>query len=343
MLGEIVAESNYNRTTLIVSIVNWNAVDLIIQCVASVFNIIKKYPFEIVIVDNNSSDGSVQKLEEIFPSLNIIKNKFNVGYARAHNQVLSSSKSDYILLLNPDCILTDGVVDDMLDYLVSNPRVGIAGPKVLSQEGKPYRTVVKFPNLKSELAGMLRAYFPPFGSRLSKLLASSPKILCDSDEVPLSVEDTISGPFLLMNKNMLEEIGYLDEDFFLFSEENDICWRAKEKGWERIFFPDRSVYHLLGESRKKAPPEFSVYHMHRSRLIFFLKHYGKMHMILLGMIYFFFGSYALCLSSIKKTVLSKLSPKYRQTDYSAICFNVIKSVLDVFLGYNPPSAKRIEN
>ena len=316
--------------TLTVSIVNWNAGELIIKCIDSVYNTIKKHSFEVVVVDNNSTDGSIQEVEKKFPYVHIIKNDTNVGYARAHNQVLKSTKSSYVLLLNPDCLLTNGAVDDMLDYLTGNPQVGLAGPKVVSRDGSLHKTVVDFPNMKTEFQRMLKAYFPPFGDRLSKLLSTQANKVAKSHGRPTCVNSTVSGPFLLINKSMLDDIGYLDEDFFLFSEENDICWRAKQKGWKRVYFPDKIVYHFLGESRKKAPLEFSVYHMHRSRLIFFKKHYGRKSFILLGLIYFFIGLHALCVCKAKKLIHLSFSRSQRTVDYSAIYIAVIRSAFDVF-------------
>ncbi len=316
---------------LTVSIVNWNAGELIIKCIDSVYNTIKKHSFKVVVVDNNSTDGSIQEVERNFPYVHVIKNDENVGYARAHNQVLKSTESDYVLLLNPDCLLTNGAVDDMLDYLIRNPDVGVAGPKVLSKDGKPYKTVVRFPDLGTEFAGILKSSFPLVGNCLFKLHTASEEVVKYRKESrPVEVSDTISGPFLLLNRNMIKEVGMLNEDFFIFSEENDLCWRAKQKKWKRIYFPDKIVYHFLGESRKKAPLEFSVYHMHRSRLIFFKKHYGKKFFILLSLIYFLVGICAFCMCKAKKVIYLCFSRERRTVDHSAIHLAVIRSVFDVF-------------
>ena len=316
--------------TLTVSIVNWNAGELIIKCIDRVFNTIKKHSFEVVVVDNNSTDGSIQEVEKKFPNVNIIKNDTNVGYARAHNQVLKSTKSSYVLLLNPDCLLTNGAVDDMLDYLTRNPEVGVAGPKVVSGEGSPHRTVVDFPNMKTECQRMLKAYFPPFGDRLSKLLSTPAKKIAQSYRRPICVSSTVSGPFLLLNRSMLDDIGYLDEDFFLFSEENDICWRAKERGWLRLYFPDAKVYHFLGGSRKKTRPGFSTYHMHRSRLIFFKKHYGKFWMATLAGLYLFSGFYSMTIAHIR-LIFWKHTSSYDEGRYIIDCESLVKAVMDVAL------------
>ena len=288
--------------TLTVSIVNWNAGELIIKCIDSVYNTIKKHSFEVVVVDNNSTDGSIQEVEKKFPYVHIIRNDTNVGYACAHNQVLKVAKSEYILLLNPDAILLENTVDFILNYMSTYKRIGIATAKVVSEDGTHQQTLVSFPTMKGDMARMLKSCVPYLGTFLAELIYrknSTTNTYKRTD--PVLADEAITGPFLMLRKNMLEDIGYLDESFFLFSEENDLCMRAKKKGWKRAYFPNLKVCHLLGKCREKAPSGFSIYHFHRSRIIFYSKHYGTLGGFCVRVLFLFFGSLDILTMLIKRS------------------------------------------
>ena len=294
--------------TLTISIVNWNSNELVKKCIESIFSTTSSVTYDIFIVDNNSCQEDKEEIIKIgntFPAVNIILNKKNIGYASAHNQVIRATSSPYILLLNPDSTLFPNTIDSMICVLQTEDDIGIAGAKVISPNGAVSPTVHRFPRIRNELLIMTQDYFypfcfffRPFSGHIFKTLASETK----NGEQIINVEETIAGPFLLLRRKMLDEIGLLEEKFFLFSEENDLCLRASGHGWRRVYFPGSKVCHALGGARKKAPPGFSRYHQTRSKLLFFKKHHGTISMYIVAGIYLFFSAYSISICSIKKTL-----------------------------------------
>ena len=150
---------------LTISIVNWNSSELIRNCIESIFLTVQDISYDIFVVDNNSYTEDKKQLKNIvhiFPGINVILNKKNIGYARAHNQVIRSTSSPYILLLNPDCALYPNTIDCMIDAMESEKDIGIAGAKVVSPAGMVYPTLQRFPRIRDELLKMAQNYFYPF-------------------------------------------------------------------------------------------------------------------------------------------------------------------------------------
>ena len=322
---------------LTISIVNWNSYKLIRKCIESIFCTVKDVSCEVFIVDNNSSiedKEQVKNLVHIFPGVNIILNKNNIGYASAHNQVIRSTSSPYILLLNPDSTLCPNTIDCMIYTMESEKDIGIAAAKVVSPKGGTYTTVRPFPTIKNEFFSMVQNYFYPFGAMFTP---SAKKNICEKSKPNgkiqnvVKVQESIAGPFLLLRRTMIDDIGLLEEDFFLFSEENDLCLRADKRGWQRAYFPQYKILHSLGGARRNAPPGFSQYHQARSKLLFFEKHHGKISMYSLATIYSFFATYSLLISWVKKPLVFCFNRK-QNVDHIRYCRSILKAVCSVIAG-----------
>ena len=291
-------QQNDFESDICISIVNWKTGLLLLDCIQSIYNTIKTHSFQITVVDNASSDGSIHDLATRFPDVNIILNDKNMGFAFAHNQVLSTLNSRYALILNPDCTVENFVVDTIVNYMDCNPKVGIVAPKALKPDSSVISPVIPIPTLLNEVYLTLRTIYP--FTNFIKNKKKDEEAFYDSKK-PMEVS-AVGGPFLLVRTNMFKDIGLMENLFFLFSEEADLCLRASQKGWKRVYFPNQMVYHQVGTCRAKQSPDFSEYHFYRSRLIFFKKHYGTLALNTLSMVYLFFCCWTLTVESGKHLV-----------------------------------------
>ena len=250
---------------LSIIIVNYNTKDLLRGCIDSVLQYTTDIKYEIIVVDNNSSDGSTNMLKEEYKAIRLIENAKNVGFARANNQGMSIASGQFILLLNSDTVLLDNVLIKLVNFLKVNKQVGIVGPKVLNEDKSLQFSFGKFPGIKAELE---RTFFLEY--RLTRMRMQNDLRL--SANVPFSV-DWVSGCCFMIRREVYEKIGGLDEQFFLFNEEVDWCLRVKKAEWLVFYVPKCEIIHYGGKSTQKNYYIFikSRYH---SRLLFFKKHYS---------------------------------------------------------------------
>lgn len=261
--------------TLTVSIVNFNSGNYIFNCLASLNHLKDGVNLDIYIVDNASTDGSFNKIKEKFPNYHFIENSENLGFGKAHNLVLKQSKTEYILILNPDTEIKEGALSYIINFLEENPDVGAASSKVLLDNGKlDWASHRGFP---TPLAAFL--YYVLGNDSLYHL---TKKDLTKTHEV-----DAISGAFFLTRKSVLEKVGFFDEDFFMYGEDLDLCYRIKEAGLKVVYIPEVSIIHHKGissglktHSQKTTTADLetkkrSVDAFYRAMQIFYKKHYSK--------------------------------------------------------------------
>ena len=196
-------------------------------------------------VDNASFDRSPQMVEKEFPGVKLIRNKENLGFAKANNQAIRLSKGRYILLLNSDTVVLDGALGKMVEFMNDHPEAGAAGCKLLDSKKNLQKSINKFPSLLCQCWGksLLPAIFPKI--KFSYVI-DQPDFYSTTQEV-----DWITGAFLILSMSAIKQIGFLDEDFFMYGEDTDLCWRIKKGGWKVYFYPGTKVVHLGGVSIKK--------------------------------------------------------------------------------------------
>jgi len=259
---------------LSVIIVNWNTRELVLECLRSLCAATGDLSVEVFVVDNGSSDGSVKAIRTAFPGVILVENKRNVGFARANNRVLGRAAGKYILLLNSDVILQEGTVTALVEFMEETPQAGIGGAQLLNPDGGKQNSFDNFPTLLSEgfNKSLLRVLFPQkFPSK--RLSFSSPA------EV-----ESIIGACAMVRKEAVDHVGSMDEDYFLFMEETDWCYRMRERGWRVYLVPQARAVHLqggtVGKVRGQAKMEY-----YRSRYLFFKKHRGRLQAgVLVGML-----------------------------------------------------------
>ncbi len=254
---------------LSIAIVNWNTCELLDQCLASAKDSLGGMDAEIIVVDNASGDGSAHMVASRHPDVKLVQNRVNVGFAAACNLAFKHSDGRYFLLLNTDTIVLDDAMPAMVRFMDEHPDAGAAGCRLLNHDGSLQRSCSPFPSLLTELfdALYLSKLFP--GSRLFGGYAMS---YWDFDAV--REVDFAGGSCLIVRREAIEEVGLLDEGFFMYTEEADWCYRLWQQGWKVYYNPGVRIIHLGGQSSKRYGSSILIY-LYASRNRFIRKHRGE--------------------------------------------------------------------
>lgn len=246
-----------------VIIINWNTKELLINCLNSVYGTVKTLAFEVWVVDNGSTDGSVEAIKTVFPDVRLIENKKNLGFAQANNQALRQMNGRYAVLLNSDAILTNGAVETIIRFMDKNNNISICGGQLLNADDSKQNSIANIPTLATELLNksLLRRLFP-------KKYPGKEHYFKE----PIGV-DSIVGACMVVRKEAIDDVGLLDESYFFFLEETDWCLNMRKRGWKVFYHPDAKIYHLQGQSAAKVNMKARIEYW-RSRYIFFKKNYG---------------------------------------------------------------------
>ncbi len=247
-------------------IVNWNTRQLLLNCLAALPAATDGLETEIWVVDNGSRDGSVDAVQRYFPDVFIIANPENRGFATANNQAIRASSGRYIMLLNSDTIAQPASISRLVHFLDTHPRVGVVGPQLLNADGSLQPSWACFPNLLTELIGKKirwRRRYPTL------------------DGSPAYETDWLDGAALLLRREILTQVGLLDEAYFMYTEEVDWCYRIKRAGWQICYLPTSNIVHFGGQSSRQAATRMKA-ELYFSKLRFFAKHYGRGAARLLG-------------------------------------------------------------
>lgn len=230
---------------LSILIVNWNTRDMLDDCLRSTFTGLGDLDAEVIVVDNASEDGSAAMVREAYPQAVLIENSDNVGFAAANNQALELARGRHVLLLNSDTLVHGTVFSRSVAYLDDNPDVGMMGCKVLNDDGTTQMTCSRYPSFLNLLLQTLGA------NRLSSFPWLQRYQMLDWDRDDERSVEVISGCYLMIRRTALQDIGGLDESFFLYGEETDWCRRCAEAGWRLMFAPVGKITHFgSGSSRQ---------------------------------------------------------------------------------------------
>lgn len=235
-------------TKISIVIVNYNVKYFVKQCLQSIFKSKVEAELEIIIVDNNSYDGSVAMIKTDFPEVKLIANNKNFGFGKANNQGFEIATGDYILILNPDTIIEETTLQKCLDYCRKNQNVGAIGVKMLDGAGN------YLPESKRGFPTPLRSIFKLLG--VSKLFKNSPFIngyyLGNLDNNKTNEVEVLTGAFMFAPKAVIDDVNGFDEDYFMYGEDIELCFQIRQKGKQIIYLPETSIIHFKGESTKKA-------------------------------------------------------------------------------------------
>jgi GT2 family glycosyltransferase len=254
--------------TLSIAIVNWNTRDYLLAALDSIYSAPPVFPFEVIVVDNASRDGSAGAAAERFPQVDLIANSENAGYARGNNQAIRQARGAYVLLLNPDVLLPAGALDRAVEFMECRPEAGALGVRQRHPDGALQRSVRGFPTPLAvlwELIGISRL-FPS-----SRFFGSYRMRWFGYDRV--AEVDQPMGTFLLLRRKALDAVGLLDEAFPIFFNEVDWLLRCRRAGWKTYFTPDVEIVHYGGASTEQVSRKMA-WESRRGLLQFYRKHYG---------------------------------------------------------------------
>jgi GT2 family glycosyltransferase len=290
---------------LSVIILNWNTCALLEKCLRSLVCPQCGIEVEVIVVDNASGDGSREMVLREFPQVTLITNTKNVGFGAGNNVAVPQAHGRYVLFLNSDTVVMDGALAALVAYGDANPDIGILGPKLLNGDGSLQYSCRRYPNLAT---GFFRN--TPLGRLFPKNRFATDYLLQDWDHATPRDVDWVSGAALMMRRELINQIGTFDEDYYMYCEDVDLCWRANHASrpadvtsvqnripqtdnndasiqnpksktqnpepvicWRVTYFPDSVIYHLIGKSSDQAPTRMT-YEFHRSQYLFYRKHYA---------------------------------------------------------------------
>jgi len=253
------------RPDVSVVIVSWNTRALTTACLASLAAAATPLAWDAWVIDNASSDDSVDAIREMFPAVQVVANATNVGFAAANNQGIRLCDGRYVLLLNSDTVMAPGSLRDLVAFADARPAAGVVGPKLLNPDGSFQSGPIPFPSLWTETmstTGLGRRWrFAGYPSRGPEASGHAQRT------------DYVSGACMLARREAIACVGLLDEGYFMYSEEPDWCWRMRQAGWETWYTPEAQVTHFGGQSTRQVRDAMYIA-LHRSKVRFFRLHRG---------------------------------------------------------------------
>lgn len=256
-------------------IVNFNTRNIVLDCLKSIYTHTEGVSFEILVVDNHSSDGSQQAIKQTFPKITLIENKDNRGFSSANNQAIKICRGRYTVLLNSDTLLTENCFAKIIHYLDDHPKFALLSPQILNLDGTPCPMRLWQDSALDAALKILGRYDPVREFKKMGVLGLEPR------EV-----QAIGGSCFVIRRKLFESTGLLDENYFLYNEEDDFCRRASSLGHKICYFPETNVKHLLGQSTHQ--PEIRakvILETYKSNLYFYRKYYSGTWNILLRSLY----------------------------------------------------------
>lgn len=253
---------------LSIIIVSWNVKDLLKTCLASIFINVSGFDFEVIVVDNASSDGTPEMIGLEYPRVKFIQNKENLGFGKANNVGLRQATGEYLLFLNDDTEINDNIFSKLFSKFEVDQKLGMIGCKLLNQDNSIQPSVRNFPKLKDQAV------------ILTKLHNLNPKLICNYTQENFDYNkeqeaDQVMGAFMLTKKSILDEVGDFDEKFFLWFEEVDLQKRLQKAGYKIIYYPEVSIKHIKEASFKQLNRFSAQINYNKSLLHYFWKNGSK--------------------------------------------------------------------
>mgnify|MGYP003950702887 CR=1 FL=1 len=255
---------------LSVIIVSYNVKFFLEQCLRSCIKATQNLEAEIIVVDNNSVDESTEMVKEKFPNISLIYNRENLGFSKANNQAILKAKGEFVLLLNPDTLVEEDAFEKVISFMSEKKEVGVVGVQMIDGKGKfldeSKRGIPDFQTSFFKFLGMHK-FFPN-----SQILNNY--YLGNLDKDKRHEVEVLAGAFMLIRKSVLDEVGLLDEKFFMYWEDTDLCMRVADKGYKIYYLGDIKIIHYKGESNKRHTLSFTI-GFNKSMVSFVKKHFSK--------------------------------------------------------------------
>ena len=272
-----------SEASLSICIVSYQTRDYLQECLRSVYENPPDVEFDVIIVDNHSTDGTIEMLKDKFPEVKLLINPDNLGFTAPMNQALRTGRGKYLLQLNPDTIIHSQAFNQLIAFMEDHPEVGICSPKVLNNDGtlqKPCRRGESRPWAVFTYFLGLSTLFPD-----SKLFGEYLMSYMDEDEIHEVAG--VSGSCMLIRRKVINQIGYLDERFFAYQEDADYCFQARKGGWKIYYVPSSQITHFGGQGGSRVQPYRSIFEWHRSYWLYYRKNLAVDYFFLFNWIYYF--------------------------------------------------------
>ncbi len=281
---------------LSVVIVNYQTFDLTKNTINSILEYDYPFSYEILVVDNASSDDSLSKLKDYFKGkVKFIASAENNGFAAGNNQALAIAKGRYVLLLNSDTILWENTLENIYDYMEEHSDVGACGCRVLLENGELDKACKRsFPNVKNSF---FRLFHIPTNSKDDNYNLDN---LPDDEIYEI---DCLTGAFMFIKSEALNQAGFLDETFFMYGEDIDLCYRIKKSGWKIVYYGKSKITHLKGASSKKQKSKL-IYEFYRAMYIYYKKHHAGESSIIINIVVYI-GIALLCILKLFLNIFKK--------------------------------------
>jgi GT2 family glycosyltransferase len=255
---------------------------LLRECLRSIAEQTRRARYEIIVVDNDSRDGTLEMLRDEFPRVRVIANDHNAGFTRASNQAIRASVGRYVVLLNNDTLVLPDALDRLVEFADAHPDAGIVSPKVLNRDGtlqKQCRRSFATPwDLFCYFSGLMNAF--PHSRLFGRYLLT---YLDDDTTYPV---DAVSGSCMLIRRAVLDQIGLLDEIFFAYQEDADFCFRAHQAGWQVYYYPGAQIIHYGGQGGSRVEPYRSIIEWHKSYFLYYRKNLARRYFFLFNWFYY---------------------------------------------------------
>lgn len=250
---------------LSIIIVNWNTRQITADCLRSIQETAGDLHYEVILVDNASSDGSPAMIREQFGWVKLIENQDNPGFAGANNQGMAVAEGRYLLLLNSDTVVKPGAFQSAMQFMDAHPEAGLCGIRLLNPDGGFQASYADFPSLAAEFltaTGLGKRFFSPY----------YPSPRPQSNEQAHEI-DWVAGAFMLLRREVYARVGGMDTSYWMYSEETDWCYRIQQSGYKLFYLPDVAIIHIGGASTRQRKPEMMA-QLTKSKVHFFAKNYG---------------------------------------------------------------------
>ena len=308
-VGERSGEQVVNMSIVLVC---WNNKAYLDPCLKSLYEGGLKSSFDVVVVDNGSTDGSQQMLAEKYPQVKVIQNAGNVGLGKASNQGIEATNGRHVLLLNNDTLVNAPALDVLVEYLDAHPKAGATAGRLLNPDGSfqsgfaPFSTLLEEFLIVTHIGELLWAGYPSHG---------------DAQEIKET--GWMSSACLLVRRTALDQIGLLDEGYFIYGDEADLQYRLNKAGWKVVFLPNSSIVHFGGRSMDRWKRRKMVY---RGKMMFYKKNYGFVSAFFLRVLFFFMSLVKLLVWVVGFVIPSKNDQAKKELrsniDVMALCLNL---------------------
>jgi GT2 family glycosyltransferase len=267
---------------LSICIVTYQARNLLRDCLHSIYQNPPQGLFECIIVDNNSDDGTKEMLAAEFPEVTLIVNPGNLGFTAPMNQAFKAAKGEYLLQLNPDTLIHPHSLTRLIEFMENHPEVGICSPKVLNDDGSMQNPCRRGESRPLAVIG----YFTGLGKLFPRNHRLNEYSMSYMDENATHPVAGVAGSCMLLRRQVIDQIGYLDEAFYAYQEDADICFRARQAGWKVYYYPEAQITHYGGLGGSRVHPYRSIYEWHRSYFLYYRKNLARDYWFLFNGVYY---------------------------------------------------------